>query len=267
VSHACPWAHRALIFRALKGLEDMISVSVVNPHMGEDGWSFAPGPGVVADPVAGAAFLRDVYVAADPQYTGRVSVPVLWDLKRGTIVSNESAEIIRMLNSAFDGLGAREGDYYPPDLRAEIEPVNARVYKTVNNGVYRAGFATRQEAYEEAVGELFESLDWLDERLGRARYLVGNCLTEADLRLFTTLVRFDPVYVGHFKCNIRRIVDYANLWAFTRDIHQHPGVAATVHMDHIKQHYYGSHTSINPTGIVPVGPDIDYTQPHGREVL
>jgi putative glutathione S-transferase len=265
VSYACPWAHRTLIFRRLKGLEDAISVSVVHWYMAEDGWTFAPGPGVVADPINGAPFMRDVYTAADPRYTGRVTVPVLWDKERSTIVSNESSEIIRMLNSAFDGIGATPGDYYPAALREEIDAVNERVYGDVNNGVYKSGFATTQEAYEDAVKTLFGTLDWLEERLGGQRYLVGDQITEADWRLFTTLLRFDPVYVGHFKCNIRRIVDYPNLWGYTRDLYQQPGVADTVRMDHIKGHYYESHDTINPTRVVPVGPEIDFTAPHDRD--
>jgi putative glutathione S-transferase len=265
VSYACPWAHRTLIFRRLKGLEDAISVSVVHWYMAEDGWTFAPGPGVVADPINGAPFMRDVYTAADPRYTGRVTVPVLWDKERSTIVSNESSEIIRMLNSAFDGIGATPGDYYPAALREEIDAVNERVYGDVNNGVYKSGFATTQEAYEDAVKTLFGTLDWLEERLGGQRYLVGDQITEADWRLFTTLLRFDPVYVGHFKCNIRRIVDYPNLWGYTRDLYQQPGVADTVRMDHIKGHYYESHDTINPTRVVPVGPEIDFMAPHDRD--
>ena len=267
VSLACPWAHRTLILRRLKGLEDMISVSVVHPFMGEDGWTFDPGDGVVPDTVTGARLLREVYLAADPRYTGRVTVPVLWDRQRGTIVNNESAEIIRMFNSAFDGVGARPGDYYPEHLREEIDRVNARVYDTVNNGVYKAGFATSQAAYEEAVRDLFETLYWLEERLGRQRYLVGDRLTEADVRLFMTLVRFDPVYAFHFKCNIRRLIDLPNLWAYTRDIYQTDGIAGTVDLGHIKQHYYTSHPSVNPTRIVPLGPELDYTEPHRRAEL
>ena len=267
VSYACPWAHRTLIFRRLKGLEDMIPVSVVHWYMAENGWTFAEGDGVVADPIHDADYMYQVYQAADSSYTGRVTVPVLWDRNKNTIVSNESADIIRMFNSAFDGIGATEGDYYPEDLREEIDEINARVYTTVNNGVYKAGFATTQEAYEEAVEPLFESLDWLDGRLSTQRYLLGDRITEADWRLFTTLLRFDPVYVGHFKCNRRRIVDYPNLWPYVRDLYQVPGVAGTVHMDHIKSHYYMSHETINPTRIVPVGPDIDFSEPHGREGL
>src|SRR5210317_912603 len=267
VSYACPWAHRTLIFRKLKGLEDMISLSVVHWYMAENGWTFADGDGVIADPIHDADYMYQVYQAADASYTGRVTVPVLWDKEQGTIVSNESADIIRMFNSAFDGAGAAEGDYCPEPLRDEIDEINARVYSTVNNGVYKAGFATSQEAYEEAVEPLFESLEWLDGRLSTQRYLLGDRITEADWRLFTTLLRFDPVYVGHFKCNRRRIVDFDNLWPYVRDLYQVPGVADTVHMDHIKSHYYGSHDTINPTRIVPVGPDIDYSEPHGRDAL
>ncbi len=267
VSLACPWAHRVLVMRALKGLEEMISVSVVHWLMAEDGWTFADGPGVVADPVNKALFLRDVYTAAEPRYSGRVTVPVIWDRQRGTIVSNESSEIIRMLTRAFDGVGAKPGDYYPDALRAGIDAVNDRVYDGLNNGVYKAGFATSQSAYDEAVKGVFETLDWLEERLSRQRYLAGHQLTEADIRLFTTLVRFDEVYHGHFKCNHRRIVDYPNLWAFTREMFQLPGVGKTVNFDHIKGHYYQSHRTINPTGIVPVGPSPDFLAPHGREAL
>lgn len=267
VSLACPWAHRALIMRALKGLEEAISVSVVHWLMREDGWTFADGPGVVPDTVNDAAFLHQVYTAADPRYSGRVTVPVLWDKRGGTIVSNESSEIIRMFNSAFDGVGAKPGDHYPEPLRPEIDAVNARVYDTVNNGVYKAGFATTQEAYEEAVRPLFETLEWLDARLADRRYLLGDALTEADIRLWTTLVRFDPVYVGHFKCNIRRLVDMPNMWAYARDIYQRPGVAGTVNFEHIKRHYYESHRGVNPTGIVPLGPVLDFAAPHGREEL
>jgi len=256
VSLACPWAHRTLIFRKLKGLEQAISLSVVHWLMAENGWTFAPGEGVVPDPFGGARFLHEVYTRADPQYTGRVTVPVLWDKQGGTIVSNESSEIIRMLNSAFDGLSAKPGDYYPEALRPEIDALNERIYGTVNNGVYKAGFATTQDAYEEAVKPLFETLDWLEERLGSRRYLTGDALTEADWRLFTTLIRFDPVYVGHFKCNIRRIADYPRLSAYLRALYHVEGVAGTVNFAHIKGHYYESHRTINPTGIVPVGPDM-----------
>lgn len=267
VSLACPWAHRTLIFRRLKRLEPLIGVSVVHWHLGERGWSFAPGEGCTGDRLYGREHLHEIYTMAQPGHSGRVTVPVLWDRERRTIVNNESSEIIRMLNSAFDGVGAAPGDYWPAPLREEIERVNARVYRTVNNGVYRAGFATSQEAYEEAVGELFASLDWLEQRVSSRRWLVGGRQTEADWRLFTTLARFDPVYVGHFKCNLRRLVDYPALWAYTRELYQWPGIAATVDLGHIKRHYYGSHTRINPSGIVPVGPEIDYAQPHGRERL
>jgi putative glutathione S-transferase len=264
VSLACPWAHRTLIFRALKGLDGAIGVSVVNWLMAENGWTFDPGPGVVADELNGAHYLYDVYKKADPHFSGRVTVPVLWDRERKTIVNNESSEIIRMLNSAFDGVGAAPGDYYSERLRGEIDAVNARVYDTLNNGVYKSGFATTQAAYEDAVRPLFGTLDWLEERLSRQRYVCGDDVTEADWRLFTTLVRFDCVYHGHFKCNVRRIIDYPNLWAYTRELYQWPKVAKTVNFEHIKNHYYQSHRSINPTGIVPVGPAIDLDEPHRR---
>jgi len=264
VSLACPWAHRALIMRALKGLEEMIPISVVNWLMLENGWTFDPAPGVIGDPIHHARTLWQVYTAADPTYTGRVTVPVLWDKQTGTIVNNESAEIIRMLNSAFDDLGAAPGDYYPAEHREEIDAVNARIYDHVNNGVYKAGFATTQEAYQEAIGPLFETLDWVEQRLQANRWLVGPSMTEADLRLFTTLIRFDAVYVGHFKCNIRRIADYPALSGYLRDIYQTPGVAGTVNFQHIKGHYYQSHRMINPTGIVPLGPELNLDTPHGR---
>ncbi|QBR03335.1 glutathione S-transferase family protein [Paraburkholderia pallida] len=267
VSLACPWAHRTLIVRALKGLEAMISVSSVHWLMLENGWTFEPGPGVVPDTINGARFMHNVYTCADSGYTGRVTVPVLWDKQEKTIVNNESSEIIRMFNTAFDDLGATPGDYYPAALRAEIDEVNARVYDTVNNGVYKSGFATTEEAYLEAVRPLFDTLDWLEARLAQQRFLVGNTLTEADIRLFTTLVRFDAVYVGHFKCNLRRIGDYPNLSAYTRDIYQWPGVAETVNFQHIKRHYYESHRTINPTGIVPVGPALDFLAPTNRTHL
>jgi putative glutathione S-transferase len=264
VSLACPWAHRTLIFRALKGLEDLIGVSVVNWLMAENGWTFDAGPGVLADKINGASYLYEIYRKADPAYSGRVTVPVLWDKKTLSIVNNESSEIIRMLNSAFDGVGALPGDYYPQALRGEIDAVNARIYDTLNNGVYKSGFATTQSAYEEAVKPLFETLDWLEQRLSRQRYLCGEKVTEADWRLFTTLARFDCVYHGHFKCNIRRIIDYPNLWDYTRELYQWPKVATTVNFEHIKNHYYQSHRGINPAGIVPAGPAIDFTTPHGR---
>jgi putative glutathione S-transferase len=267
VSLACPWAHRTLIFRKLKGLEEIIPVSVVHWHMGEKGWSFEDGPGVVADSVNGARHLHEVYTAAKPDYTGRVTVPVLWDKQNKTIVSNESAEIIRMFNSAFDGITGNKRDFYPRDLRGEIDAVNETVYHKVNNGVYKAGFATSQEAYEEAFDDLFATLDDLEERLSKQRYLAGDRVTEADWRLFTTLVRFDAVYHGHFKCNLKRLVDYPNLWDYTRELYQVPGVDETVNLFHIKHHYYESHPTVNPTGIVPKGPEIDFTPPHGRETL
>lgn len=264
VSLACPWAHRTLMFLKLKGLEGMVSVSVVNWLMLERGWSFAPGPGVVADDVNHAQFMRQIYQLADGDYSGRYTVPVLWDKQCGTIVNNESSEIIRMLNSAFDGIGAKPGDYYPAALRAEIDAINARVYDTLNNGVYRSGFATSQAAYEEAVYPLFDTLDWLEELLGRRRYLLGERLTEADIRLFATLVRFDAVYVGHFKCNLRRLVDYPNLWNYTRELYQMPGIADTVNFQHIKGHYYQSHRGLNPFAVVPAGPVLDFMAPHNR---
>lgn len=264
VSLACPWAHRTLIFRALKGLEEIIPVSIVHWYMADKGWTFDSGDGVVPDPVSGAEYMYQIYTAAMPNYSGRVTVPVLWDKKNETIVSNESPEIIRMFNSAFDNVGAKSGDYYPEVLRTEIDSLNERIYESINNGVYKCGFATTQEAYEEAIVPLFETLDWLDERLSTQRYLTGNTITEADWRLFTTLVRFDPVYVGHFKCNVRRIVDYPNLSGYVRDLYQQPGVAETVNMRHIKNHYYASHESINPSRVVPVGPDIDFTAAHDR---
>jgi putative glutathione S-transferase len=265
VSLACPWAHRTLIMRRLKGLEPIIGLSVVHWLMGENGWTFADGEGVVPDPVMNARFLRELYAQADAHFTGRCSVPVLWDKAGGTIVSNESAEIIRMFNSAFDALGASGPDYYPPHLHAEIDAVNARVYATLNNGVYKAGFARTQAAYEAAVVPLFDTLDWLEERLSRAPFLCGEQITEADWRLFTTLVRFDPVYYVHFKCNIRRVSEYPALWRYARSLYQMPGVAETVDFGHIKRHYYMSHPWLNPTRIVPVGPLLDWsvTEPRG----
>ncbi len=264
VSLACPWAHRTLIMRALKGLEDVIGLSVVHWLMRDDGWTFAPGDGVVGDPVMAAEFMHQVYTAADPGFTGRVTIPVLWDRERATIVNNESAEIIRMLGSAFDEHGAVEGDYYPADLGAEIDLVNERVYSTLNNGVYRCGFAKSQDAYDDAFAALFATLDWLEERLAKQRFVAGNRFSEADIRLFTTLIRFDAVYHGHFKCNARQVRDYPNLWAYTRQIYQMDKIGPTVNFDHIKRHYYASHLDINPTGIVPRGPDIDYDAAHGR---
>ncbi|MEO0424532.1 MAG: glutathione S-transferase family protein [Pseudomonadota bacterium] len=266
VSYACPWAHRTLLYRALKGLTAHIDVSVVHWLMRSDGWTFAADEeGLVGDRLSGAAFLREVYLRADPTMTGRVTVPILWDKVRDTLVSNESADIIRMLGSAFDGVGANDRDFYPQAHRAEIDELNARIYDTVNNGVYRAGFATTQGAYEEAVGPLFDTLDALDARLGERRYLLGEQITEADLRLLPTLLRFDLVYHGHFKCNLRRLVDYPNLWGYTRDLYQTPGVADTCNFTHAKRHYYESHASVNPTGVVPAGPLIDFEAPHGRD--
>ncbi|NGN44855.1 glutathione S-transferase family protein [Mesorhizobium sp. CGMCC 1.15528] len=264
VSLACPWAHRTLIFRALKKLDDVISVSVVHHFMGEKGWTFLTDDGATGDTLYGLDFLHQIYTKADPAYSGRVTVPVLWDKKEQTIVSNESSEIIRMLNSSFDEWGDASLDLYPQALRGEIDVINDLVYPAINNGVYRAGFATTQEAYEEAFKELFGALDTLEDRLSRRRYLVGDWLTEADWRLFTTLVRFDPVYVGHFKCNLRRIADYPNLSNYLRDLFQVPGVAQTVNMRHIKAHYYGSHATINPTRIIPVGPEVDHLAAHDR---
>jgi putative glutathione S-transferase len=267
VSLACPWAHRTVVFRRLKGLEKLVGLSVAHWENLADGWTFVPGPGVIPDPVNGVRYLYELYTKARPTYTGRVTVPVLWDRERNTIVNNESAEIIRMFSSAFDGVGAAPGDYYPGPLRPEIDAVNSRVYETLNNGVYRCGFAGSQEAYDEAVVPLFETLDWMEARLATRRYLCGDRLTEADWRAFTTLLRFDLVYYSHFKCNLRRLADYPNLWAYTRDLYQHPGVAETVDLDHIKRHYYGSQRRVNPTGIVPLGPVIDFRAAHGRERL
>ena len=267
ISLACPWAHRTLIFRKLKGLEPMIGLSAVNSFMGAEGWTFEPGPGVIEDSINGARRVYEVYLAADSNYSGRATVPILWDKEQNTIASNESKEIIRMFNSAFDEVGATGPDFYPEPLRAEIDELNERIYHTVNNGVYKSGFATTREAYEEAVKAVFETLDMLEERLATRRYLTGTTITEADWRLWTTLVRFDPVYFGHFKCNVRRIVDYPNLWGYTCDLYQQPGIAETVDIPYTKAHYYGSHESINPHRIVPVGPDIDYSAPHDRARL
>lgn len=262
VSLACPWAHRTVIFRALKKLQGTIGMSAVEPVMGDQGWQF--GPDADADTVNGKKRLNEVYLIADERYTGRVSVPVLWDKERRTIVSNESPEIIRMLNSAFDAFTDDRTDYYPKELRGEIDAVNEVVFKNVNNGVYRCGFASTQEAYEEAFLDLFGTLDKLEERLSRQRYLCGSALTEADWRLFTTLVRFDAVYVGHFKCNLRRISDYPNLSSYLRELYQVPGVPETVNMDHIKRHYYMSMLHLNPSGIVPMGPVLDFEAAHDR---
>ncbi len=265
VSYACPWAHRTLIFRELKGLTPHVGVSVVHPDMLEEGWTFATDfAGATGDLLHASPYLRDIYIRADPHVSGRATVPILWDSAQGTIVSNESSEIIRMFNSAFDGLTGNTDDYWPEPLRPAIERINARVYDTVNNGVYKAGFATTQSAYDAAVVPLFETLDWLDAHLGEHRWLAGETLTEADWRLFTTLVRFDSVYHLHFKCNRRRIIDYPDLWAYTRALYQHPGVAGTTWMDHIVRHYHYSHDTINPNRIIPINPVIDFMAPHGR---
>ncbi|MEO8010732.1 MAG: glutathione S-transferase family protein [Dokdonella sp.] len=265
VSRACPWAHRAMVMRALKGLESMIDYSVVHWYMGDDGWTFADGPGVTGDRIGGSDFLRDVYIASDAHYTGKVTVPVLWDRKTSRIVSNESADILRMFNRAFDALGARTVDYYPDRLAHEIDTINAGVYEHVNNGVYKAGFATSQVAYERSANALFEKLDGLEAVLGSRRYLCGDVQTEADWRLFTTLLRFDLVYHGHFKCNRRRLVDYPNLWSLTCELYGEPGIADTVDLMHIAHHYYESHRHINPSGIVPIGPVLDFAAASDRK--
>ena len=265
VSYACPWAHRTLVFRAIKDLAKHIDVSVVHPDMLSDGWTFDNSfDGATGDKLFGLPFARDLYLKVDPQVSGRVTVPILWDTARNTIVSNESSEIIRMFNSAFDGITGNTDDYYPADLHDAIAPINDRVYDTVNNGVYKAGFATSQNAYDAAVHPLFDSLDWLEDILSQSRYLTGDRITEADWRLWTTLIRFDQVYHLHFKCNRKRIVDYPNLWAFTRELYQWPGVAETVFFDHIVRHYHYSHETINPHRIIPINPVPDYDAPHGR---
>ena len=265
VSLACPWAHRTLIFRQLKDLTDHITVSVVHPDMLSDGWTFEKDDdGATGDTLFDLPFARDIYLRADPKVSGRVTVPILWDKERNTIVSNESAEIIRMFNSAFNDITGNTADYWPEEMRDDIEEVNDRIYNTVNNGVYKAGFATSQDAYEAGVIPLFESLEWLEERLSKSRYLMGDKATEADWRLFTTLVRFDPVYHLHFKCNKKRIIDYPNLWAYTRDLYQIEGVAGTVGKAHIIRHYHYSHDTINPSRILPINPDLDFLEPHGR---
>ncbi|QCU72612.1 glutathione S-transferase family protein [Luteimonas yindakuii] len=264
VARACPWAHRTTIFRELKGLQEHIGLSVTHWLMADDGWTFTPAPGVVADSVNGVATVWQLYALSEPGYTGRVTVPVLWDRHTSRIVSNESADIIRMFNSAFDGVRATDGDYAPAALLEEIDGINDRIYAGLNNGVYRAGFARSQEAYDSAVAEVFDTLDWLEELLSRQTFLCGDRLTEADWRLFTTLLRFDLVYHGHFKCNLRRLVDYPALWSYTRELHAHPAVAPTVDIAHIKRHYYQSHRHINPTGVVPAGPDADFDSPPSR---
>ncbi|MEM0936498.1 MAG: glutathione S-transferase family protein [Pseudomonadota bacterium] len=268
VSYACPWAHRTLIFRALKGLERHIGISVVHPDMLKDGWTFATDfDGATGDTLHGARFARDVYLRALPTMSGRVTVPILWDTARDTIVSNESSEIIRMFNAAFNGLTGDSQDFYPAPLRTEIDAVNSRIYPSLNNGVYRAGFATSQNAYDTAVQEVFETLDWIEDRLSRQRYLAGAQITEADWRALPTLLRFDAVYHGHFKCNRARLVDYSNVFAYARELYQVPGIAGTTRFDHAIRHYHYSHESINPHRIVPIGPEIDWTAPHGRDGL
>ena len=267
VSHACPWAHRTIIFRQIKQLASHISVSVVHPLMLENGWNFDRDAHATGDHLFGKNFLHEVYTHGHPKASGRVTVPVLWDKYSQKIVSNESSEIIRMFNSAFNEMTGNHDDYWPMVERHDIEHVNQDIYENINNGVYKAGFATSPNAYADAVAALFAALDRMEARLERQRYLMGAHITEADWRFFTTLVRFDPVYVGHFKCNIRRIADYPALLGYLRDLYQLPGIAETVVMDHIKQHYYQSHRQINPTGIVPMGPYLDYGAPHGREAL
>ncbi|MCP9482350.1 glutathione S-transferase family protein [Shimia sp. CNT1-13L.2] len=265
VSYACPWAHRTLIFRQLKGLTDHISVSVVHPDMLTEGWTFETDDhGATGDTLFGSDHAHQIYTRADATYSGRVTVPILWDKQRNTIVSNESSEIIRMLNSAFDHITGNTHDYWPEDMREPIECINERIYDTFNNGVYKCGFATSQEAYDAAITPLFDTLDWLEDILSEHRYLLGDVLTEADWRLFTTLIRFDPVYHLHFKCNRKRLIDYPNLWAYTRELYQMPGIAETVNMQHIVRHYHYSHDTINPHRIIPINPDLDYTEPHGR---
>lgn len=265
VSLACPWAHRTLIARRLKGLEGAVGLSVVDPEMGPQGWAFSERPGCIPDPVLGARYLRELYIRAAPRFSGRVTVPVLWDRERATIVNNESAEIVRMFDAAFPGIADAAVALYPVEVRAEIDAVNARIFRDINDGVYRVGFAAAQGAYEEAFDRLFAALDWAEGRLSRTRYLCGPAPTEADWRLFTTLVRFDAVYFGHFKCNLRRIADYPCLSNYLRDLYQVPGIAGTCDFDHIKRHYYRSHRDINPTGIVPKGPATDLAAPHDRE--
>ncbi len=265
VSMACPWAHRTLIFRRLKGLQDMIGVSVVDYFMGESGWTFErENDDVVGDDLYGFDYLYQLYLKANKNYSGRVTVPVLWDKQQDTIVSNESADIIRMLNSAFDDIGAKPGDYYPNDLHHKIDEINKRVYSDINNGVYKAGFATEQSVYEKHVKNLFAALDWIEAILAENRYLTGDHITEADWRLFTTLIRFDAVYHGHFKCNLKRLIDYPNISGYVRELYQIPGIAETVNMKHIQAHYYTSHPTINPNGIVPLGPNQDFSLPHDR---
>jgi putative glutathione S-transferase len=267
ISLACPWAHRTLIFRHLKGLEEVISLSVVDPFMADKGWEFGDSEGCIDDPLFAAGYLHEIYTHARSDYSGRVTVPVLWDRERATIVNNESAEIIRMMNSEFAALAPQTPDFCPHDLCGEIDEINQRVYDDINNGVYRTGFAATQQAYEEAFGRLFAALDWLEEKLRTRRYLCGERLTEADWRLFATLVRFDCVYFGHFKCNLRRIADYPFLSNYLRELYQIPGIAGLCNFRHIKEHYYRSHESINPTRVVPLGPELDLLQAHDRDRL
>ena len=267
VSLACPWAHRALIFRKLKGLEAHIDVSVVHPEMLDQGWEFKGYPGSTGDKLYNFDYAHQIYTKAEPEITTRVTVPILWDKRTETIVNNESAEIIRIFNSGFNSLTNNEDDYYPNAQREEIDAINNMVYHDINNGVYKAGFATTQEAYEEAVTALFCALDRVEERLSKQRYLVGSKITEADWRLFTTLIRFDAVYHGHFKCNKKQIADYPNIYGYMKELYQVPGVAETVNFDHIKRHYYYSHTMINPTQVIPVGPEQDLMSPHGRDKM
>ncbi len=267
VSLACPWAHRTIIMRKLKGLEDVVGMTVLDPIRDERGWAFRDGPGHSADPLNGFQFLREAYLASDPGYSSRVTVPVLWDTVKNTIVSNSDDDIMRMFNSAFQRLTSERNDYYPPTLREEIDRLNSKIYERINDGVYRAGFATTQEKYEQAVRQLFETLDELEERLSQKRYLFGSQIVETDWRLFVTLIRFDAVYYGHFKCNRKRIIDYPNLFGYVKDLYQQDGIAETVNFDHIKRHYYVTHDDINPTRIVPLGPDQNLSSPHGREGL
>lgn len=267
ISHACPWCHRTSIVRSLRGLQDVLPMAVVDPLMTAQGWHFSEGPGCVPDPLYGLEFARELYVRADPTYTGRCTVPILWDSVTGTIVNNESSEIIRMFSEDLAAWGTAGVDLAPAALRPESDAWRDRIYNTVNNGVYRAGFARSQGAYESAVTELFGMLDELDTHLATRRFLCGDTLTEADICLFVTLLRFDPVYVGHFKCNLRRIADYKHLSGYTRDVFQHPGVSETCDLTHIKQHYYRSHESVNPSGVVPLGPILALDAPHGREAL
>ncbi|MBE9039767.1 glutathione S-transferase family protein [Oscillatoriales cyanobacterium LEGE 11467] len=267
VSYACPWAHRTLIARVLKGLEDAISLSVVDPYMGEDGWFFSDAPGCIPDRVNGGKYLWQIYTKAEPNYTGRVTVPILWDKQKQTIVNNESREIIRMLDTEFEAIAKNDINLVPDDLRDKIEETIDAIYQPINNGVYRAGFATTQSAYEEGLTDLFQTLEYWDKVLKKQRYLCGDRITEADICMFTTLLRFDAVYYGHFKCNLRHIWDFSNLWNYLKDIYQQPGVEETCRFDHIKQHYYKSHNKINPTGIVPKGPILDLDSPHDRHVI